>query len=188
MSETDPQRATDAATAVFQALQPLTPDERARVIQAAAALFGVTTPSLASARATRTGEDSKQGTDEDQDSREAGNGKRQSLVEFLNEKRPATNSQRIACFAHYREHVEGKGQNFSQGDFRPYFAPAKLPKPGNYDRDFRAAVSSGWIHEDGANSYLTRGGEEAVAAGFGGKGKPRGAAAPKKKKSGAKGE
>lgn len=185
MSESDPQKVTDAASAVFQVLQPLAAEERARVIQAASALFGVS----ASAPQPKGGTpDAPQDVNGDQGGQDKRNGKRQSLVEFLTETQPATNSQRIACFAHYREHVEGKGQNFAQGDLKPYFAQAKLPKPGNYDRDFRKAVQSGWIHEDGSNSYLTRGGEEAIAAGFGGKGKPRGAATSKKKKPAAKGE
>jgi len=181
MSETDPQKITEAATAVMTALQPLSSDERSRVLQAAAALHGIGIPSTRlpgqSSREEMAGAaDEKAPPVQDQ------RGKRQSIVEFLNDRQPATNAQRIACFAHYREHIEGKGSNFSKGDLEPYFAAAKLPKPGNYDRDFRESVKSGWIHEDGANSYLTQGGEDAVRAGFGGRGKPRGAAVAKKKR------
>jgi hypothetical protein len=102
-----------------------------------------------------------------------------SLVEYMNTKEPVTNGQRIAVFAAYREEIEKKG-NFAKGDLEGYFAKAKLAAPGNnYTRDYKKAVSEGWIHDDGANSYLTQTGQRAVAAGFGGKAKPRGKAAKK---------
>ena len=187
MSEEDPQKITDAAAAVFSALQPLTAEGRARVLSAASALFGIAaTP--ASSQRTHAGHASNGERSDAPPKREESGGKRQSIVEFLNDRQPATNTQRIACFAYYWEHTEGKGQHFAKGDLEPYFAQAKLPKPGNYDRDFRSAVQCGWIHEDGSNSYLTRGGEDAVLAGFGGKGKPRGNAVGKRRKSAAKSE
>lgn len=186
MSEADPQKVTDAAAAVFTALQPLTAEERARVISAASALFGIAVAQVTQQRTN--GGPASNGEQSDTPRREESGGKRQSIVEFLNDRQPATNTQRIACFAYYWEHTEGKGQHFAKGDLEGYFAQAKLPKPGNYDRDFRSAVQCGWIHEDGSNSYLTRGGEDAVMAGFGGKGKPRGNAVSKRKKSAAKSE
>lgn len=179
-SNTDP--VTSAATTVMSALQPLAPDERQRVLDASAALFGLSAPR----RPANTPVDSAESEETDGSDSTAGtpsSGKRQSVVEFLHTKSPATNSQRLACFAYYREHVEKKGQNFAKGDLKPYFQSAKLAKPANFDRDFREAVSAAWIHEDGANSYLTQAGETAVEAGFGGKGKPRGSAVAKKRKS-----
>jgi hypothetical protein len=177
---TDP--VTSAASAVMAALQPLAPEERQRVIDASAALFGLSSPRRPMGGASDTS------TPEESDEPETPGGsapkeKRQSIVEFLNTKSPATNSQRLACFAFYREHVEKKGQYFSSADLKPYFQSAKLPKPGNFNRDFRDAVSASWIHEDNASSYLTQAGENAVKAGFGGKGRPRGPAVAKKKKS-----
>ena len=175
-SDTDP--VTSAAAAVMKALQPLESDERQRVLDASAALFGLSAP-----RRTR---DTPEPEDPDEPETPANSGtskKRQSVVEFLDTKVPATNSQRLACFAYYREHVEGKGQNFAKADLKPYFHSAKLAAPGNFDRDFREAVSASWIHEDGEKSYLTQAGERAVKAGFGGKGRPRGAAVAKRKKS-----
>jgi len=111
-------------------------------------------------------------------------GKPLALVEFLDSKNPATNAQRIACFAYYREKIEGRADRFSSGDLMPYFPLAKLPAPGrNYSRDYKSAVSAAWIHDDKAESYLTRTGESAVEAGFGGRVKPRGATVGKKRKS-----
>ena len=52
------------------------------------------------------------------------------------------------------------------------FGKAKEPPPANYDRDFAAAVGEGWIHEDGAESYLTSKGLEAVEAGLRREGPP----------------
>lgn len=96
-----------------------------------------------------------------------------SIVELMKDKNPATNTQKIALFAYYRERVEGLPR-FSREDLKGYFAVAKEPPPGNYDRDFTAAVKQGWIHEDGSESYVTSRGLETVEAGFGGKGAPRG--------------
>ncbi|HMF45709.1 MAG TPA: hypothetical protein VKE29_03470 [Candidatus Udaeobacter sp.] len=111
-----------------------------------------------------------------------------SPVELIQQKQPTTNAQKIALFAYYREKVEGLAR-FSRGDLESYFAKAKQPPPGNYGRDFQQAVSLGWIYEDGADSYLTTKGLEAVEAGFAGKAQPRGAAIKKraaKKKTGPK--
>src|SRR5689334_20992378 len=83
------------------------------------------------------------------------------VVELVNEKKPGTNSQRIALFAYYREKSEALSR-FARDDLRPYFAKAKQPPAGNYDRDFVEAVRKGWIHEDGADSYLTTKGVEVV--------------------------
>jgi hypothetical protein len=88
-----------------------------------------------------------------------------SLVELINEKKPGTSAQRIALFAYYREKSE-RLSRFTRDDLKPYFAKAKQPPASNYDRDFVEAVRKGWIHEDGADSYLTTRGVEAVESGF----------------------
>lgn len=178
MSSSDDGRdAADAAIAVFNALQGLSSDEQARVLNSAAALFGV---SLASRPANGSSRETQQSAT--QGSQGAGSGKRMSIVELLQDKSPATNSQRIATFAFYHEKLEGN-QRFARQDLSPYFAKAKLPKPGNFDRDYNGAVKEGWIHDEGASSYLTQKGEAAVDAGFGGKGKARGSAVARKKKA-----
>ncbi|MBI1210424.1 MAG: hypothetical protein GC190_03095 [Alphaproteobacteria bacterium] len=88
-----------------------------------------------------------------------------SLIELMQQKSPGTNAQRIALFAYYRERVEGLSR-FERDDLKGYFPKAKEPPAGNYDRDFVEAVKKGWIHEDGADSYLTSKGVEAVESGF----------------------
>ena len=88
-----------------------------------------------------------------------------SLVELVLEKKPGTNAQRIATFAYYREKHEGFPR-FQRDQLEGYFANAKEPPSTNYHRDFVEAVKKGWIHEDGAESYLTSKGIEAVESGF----------------------
>lgn len=175
MSSNDESRsAADAAINVVNTLQALAQEERARVLNSVAALFGV---SLGAGHAERGRADPKEAGAGGSDNP---SGKRISIVELLQDKSPATNTQRIATFAYYHEKYEGN-EHFSKADMSPYFAKAKLPKPGNFDRDYAGAIREGWIHDDGASSYLTQKGEAAVVAGFGGKGKARGAAARKKK-------
>jgi hypothetical protein len=164
-----------AATTVNSALEPLEPEDRERVLAAAAALYGVRFGGAAGRRDTRViGAEQSDNELRAPPLRE----KKRSLVEVVRTANPATNPQRLAVFAHYREYEEGQ-PNFARSDLLPYFAMAKEPKPGNYDRDFASAVREGWIHEDGAKSYLTETGRKAVEAGFAGKAKPRGLAAKK---------
>jgi hypothetical protein len=182
MSDNDSKGISEAAASVMAALQPLAPEERGRVIQSMAALFGVTP--MTSAQQARGPAGPPVNTDQKQ--RGAGGGKPVSLVELIKEKQPVSNAQRIACFAYYREKFEGV-QNFSSADLEGYFAKAKLPAPGkNYMREYNKAVKEAWIHDDGAKSYLTQEGERAVDEGFGGKGKPRGATSGKKKRKASK--
>ena len=165
--------AAAAAAQVNEALAGLEPEDRARVLASAAALSGITSPGP-----RRVGEPVRP---EDEGGEGGQKGQKQvSLGEFVKEKAPATNSQRIAIFAYYREHYQGK-TNFSRGDLLPYFATAKIGKPGNYGRDFSEAVKESWIHEEGSDSYLTATGASAVEGGFAGKAKPRGVAVSKKK-------
>ncbi|MEA2700300.1 MAG: hypothetical protein QOI66_4571 [Myxococcales bacterium] len=180
MSDSAENKITAAATAVMKALETLSVEECARVLRSAAALHGIGL-SPTSSRSAGPETFGAEGGDHDHDLGEPSTkGKRLSIVEFLRQKDPATNSQRIAAFAFYREHVEGKA-TFVRGDLEHYFATAKLAKPGNYDRDFAGAIREGWIHEDGSESYLTQGGERAVREGFEGKAKPRGASVAKQK-------
>jgi hypothetical protein len=184
-TEINTEKITAAANSVMQALSTLSDDERGRVLQSAAALYGLsvrTSPRSQQGSATEKEGDAGFEANEGNRNQIDDGGKRQSVVEFLKEKAPATNSQRIACFAYYREHVEGKGTKFARRDLEPYFALAKLASPGkNYGRDYTDAVKEGWIHDDGADSYLTQGGENEVSAGFGGKAKPRGPQAAQRK-------
>lgn len=163
----------EAINQVVAALAQLEDEAKRRVLKAAGALFGLGDSSAHGVFAlSREGVEAGPVPRSSQDISQTP----QSLNELILEKKPVTNSQRLALFAFYRERVEGK-QRFARGDLLPYFAKAREPKPGNFDRDFTAAVKEGWFHEDDADSYLTSRGVEAVEAGFGGKAKPRGSTA-----------
>lgn len=182
MSDNDGKGISEAAASVMAALQPLAPEERGRVIQSMAALFGIAP--AAPARQERSA--AEQPVNASQKLGGAAGHKPVSLVELIKDKQPATNAQRIACFAYYREKYEGV-QNFSSADLSGYFATAKLAAPGrNYKRDYNNAVKAAWIHDSGVKSYLTQEGENAVEEGFAGKGMPRGATAAKRKRKASK--
>jgi len=186
VSEVDVAKVAEAATAVMAALQGLTQEERERVIQSTAALFGVAAYSAEPQQAQGGG--AKAHRNEGATNPGSGGGKKVSLVEFIKEKQPSTNPQKIACFAYYREHYEGE-EHFSSSDLSGYFAKAKLPAPGpNYKRDYNNAVKAAWIHDDGDQSYLTQEGERAVDSAFEGLGSRRGGsvAGKKRKKAGKK--
>jgi|SRR6185437_7875201 len=168
-SKSDPLLATQT---IFEALEPLAPDVQRRVLASALSLLGIAGPTSAAH------------TDNNQDPRlptttqvSEPTGRRISLVEVYQRADPATNAQRFAVFAYYREKAEGKA-NFSRRELEPYFKMAREKSPGaNYDRDFNKSAKLGYIHESGAESYLTSKGVKAVEAGFGGKGERRGGAA-----------
>lgn len=87
-----------AVTEVLHVLHGLTPEDRVRVLESAAAFFGLATGirSIGHARATSTdSETSVGGFSED---------RTQSPKEFLLEKRPQTDVERIACLAYYITH------------------------------------------------------------------------------------
>jgi hypothetical protein len=147
---------------VHGALAPLDPETRGRVLSSVAQLLdvegfsgaprlpaAVASPSVQTQFADRPGMASRP----------------LALIELLKEKNPGTIPETIATFAYYRERHEGKS-TFSREDIRQYFSKAKLPPPGNYDRDFVNAVKRGWIHEDGSESYVTSRGVEAVESGY----------------------
>ena len=163
----------DAVQSIYAALEPLDDEARQRVVSSALSLLGMGIPQLAG------GTPGAASTHREPSAASRVPARAQSPVELIQEKSPATNAQRIALFAYHREKSEG-ATRFSRADLKPYFGKAKEPPPANYDRDFSGAVRSGWIHEDGAESYLTSKGLEAVEAGFGGKARPRGRAAAKK--------
>ncbi len=163
-----PKSIVEAVQLVFEALEPFDEEARQRVLSSAASLLGTSLPAFA-ARVTETGH-TRAFTSQ---APRGPSDRPLSPIELIQQKSPATNPQRIAVFAYYRERVEGLSR-FTKDDLKPYFAKAKQPAPQNFDRDYRHAVKTGWIYDDGADSYLTSKGLEAVEAGFGGKGLPRG--------------
>lgn len=146
-----------ALEAVYAALKDMDAAGRRKVLSSAFALLGVDSTTLPSP--------TLQSAPLPAPTTATSSGRPIGLGELINEKKPGTNAQRIAIFAYYRERVEGISR-FGRYDLKPYFAKAKLPSAGNYDRDFTDAARKGWIHEDGVESYLTTKGIEAIETGF----------------------
>lgn len=151
-----------AVEAVHRALEPLDSETRRKVLDSIYALLDVAGPKPSGAQ-IQTGQQS--GISRVHEVPVKPGARPMSLIEVMREKNPATSTQRIAVFAYYREKYEGIAR-FSRDDIEAYFARAKLAPPANYGRDFVNAVKEGWIHEDGAESYLTSRGIEAVESGF----------------------
>jgi hypothetical protein len=150
-----------AVQAVFDALEPLDDATRQKVLASVTALLGMTAPASGGQFTRPPDEQNRSPVAQ----RPQTFDRPKSLVELIHEKQPKNNAQKIALFAYYRERVEGNTR-FAKADLRAYFATAKEKPAGNYDRDFAQAAKAGWIHEDGADSYLTSKGLEAVESGF----------------------
>jgi hypothetical protein len=168
----EPKSPVDAVQLVYAALEPFDDQARRRILESAASLLGMRLGPVGSEPVRGAQVPVTHGTSL-QPSAAAVTARPISPVELIQEKQPTTNAQKIALFAYYREKVEGLAR-FSRSDLEGYFAKARQPPPGNFNRDFQAAVNLGWIHEDGDDSYLTTKGLEAVEAGFGGRAQPRG--------------
>jgi hypothetical protein len=182
----------EALQAVHTALKPLSADERTRVLASVYALLDITGPVVKPS----SGSPSRPAQTPTADAPTVSISPRSqvrpvSINELVQEKSPGTNAQRIALFAYYRDKHEGNPR-FTRDELKAYFAKAKEQPPTNYDRDFVEAVKKGWIHEDGADSYVTSKGIEAVESAFAGErkytkrpGRPRttGRSGTKKSKS-----
>ena len=153
----------EALQSVHAALKPLAAEERTRVLASVYALLGIppAAPPPSKPAAPSTTEASAASISTRSQTRPL------SINELVQEKSPGTSAQRIALFAYYRDKHEGIPR-FTREDLKAYFAKAKEQPPKNYDRDFIEAVKKGWIHEDGAESYVTSKGIEAVESGFAG--------------------
>lgn len=148
-----------AVAAVHAALKDLGSDDRNRVLSSVQALLGLDAPGP-----LRTPPETPEQTIQPAPET-AKSGRRLALIELMQEKTPSTNTQKIALFAYYRDRFEGKPR-FARDDLKAYFAMAKEPPPANFDRDFVNAVRSGWVHEEGEDSYVTSKGIEVVESGF----------------------
>lgn len=163
----------EALQSVHAALKPLSADERTRVLASVYALLGISGPTVGPPPSTglRSATPSIAETLPHEITTRS-QARPLSINELVQEKGPGTNAQRIALFAYYRDKHEGVSR-FTRDDLKAYFAKAKEQPPRNYDRDFVEAIKRGWIHEDGADSYVTSKGIEAVEAGFEGERKYR---------------
>lgn len=157
-----PPSPVDAVQAVYAALEPLDDGTRQKVLASVTALLGMTSSGSTVFRSAGGSSEEPRGTSV---LRAVQPERPKSLVELIQDKQPATNTEKIALFAYYRERVENLSR-FSRGDLKQYFSVAKEKPAANYDRDFSKAIKAGWIHEDGADSYLTSRGLEAVESGF----------------------
>jgi len=158
----------EALQSVHGALKPLSAEERTRVLASVYALLGIRGPDPTPVAAPPSRPASPATTDAAVASISTRSLARPlSINELVQEKSPGTSPQRIALFAYYRDKHEGIPR-FTRDDLKGYFAKAKEQPPKNYDRDFVEAVKKGWIHEDGAESYVTSKGIEAVESGFAG--------------------
>jgi hypothetical protein len=160
-----------ALSAVITALGSVPAEERSRILNSVAAFYGEKVAEPRSSGPVERG-DAAGGHSATQPD--------VSLRDLMEQAQPSTTPQKLATFAHYRKRHEGLSK-FRRAELLAYFELAEEPEPANYARDFRAAVDEGWIHEKGNDAYLTKKGSDAVTAGFGGKAKPRGRAAAKKR-------
>jgi hypothetical protein len=158
----------EALQSVHAALKPLAAEERTRVLASVYALLGIRGPDPPPAAPPPSRPAAPSTTDASAASITTRSQTRPlSINELVQERSPGTSAQRIALFAYYRDKNEGIPR-FTRDDLKGYFAKAKEQPPTNYDRDFVEAVKRGWIHEDGAESYVTSKGIEAVESGFAG--------------------
>lgn len=147
-----------ALQTVHKALSPLSSDQREKVLASVTTLLEI--PSKLAIALDRTSDQHIS-----QQAPRAGLARPTGLVELIKERRPATNAGKITLFAYYREKQEGHSR-FSREDLEAYFSKAHEPPPSFYSRDFLSAVRKGWLHEDGADSYITSKGIEEVEGGF----------------------
>lgn len=173
-SKPGPRSLVDAVQLVFSALEPFDEAARQRILASAVSLLGSGFPASTAAPVGGSGHFRPVTIQAPLSPGE----RPLSPIEVIQQKNPATNAQRIAVFAYYREKVEGQSR-FSKEELRTYFPKAKQPAPQNFDRDYQQAIRLGWIYDDGTDSYLTSKGLETVEAGFGGKALPRGGSVSK---------
>jgi len=108
----------------------------------------------------------------------------QSVREFLNEKNPKTNPQKITTICMYlRDKLDHK--NFSVDDVKQQLENAQEAVTQNFSRDFKVTLRTGWIaesHTENGKYFLTLSGEKAIQDGF--SGRPRNIKTKSIKKSG----
>src|SRR5262245_56307978 len=123
-TKSSPKSLVEAVQLVFEALEPFDEAARQRILSSAVSLLGGSLPTqsvLSGITQSRSiGIQAPVATSE----------RPLSPVELVQQKSPATNPQRIAVFAYYRERVEGLSR-FSKDDLRAYFSKAKQLPPQN---------------------------------------------------------
>lgn len=95
---------------------------------------------------------------------------RLSLREHMDEVGATRNPDKILAIAAYLTDTRGMS-TFSTDDVKKEFKNAAEPVPANYARDWRWAVSNGWLaadHEEAGEFYVTDKGRDALEAKFSG--------------------
>lgn len=154
MSDESRDPVISALEIVHNALKPLDPDQRKRVLAGVFQILEISDSPLIVSSKQRSGP-----------STPLSPARPLSLNELIQEKSPKTNYQFIVLFAYYREKMEGLSR-FARNDLKEYFNKAREKPPTNFDRDFVDAVKKGFLHEDGSESYITSRGLEAVESSF----------------------
>jgi hypothetical protein len=91
-----------------------------------------------------------------------------SLREYLDKIGASKKPDQITTIAQYIGHHEGQ-EDFERDDIRSRFLAAREPLPGNFARDFAAALKNGWIaevHGKKNRFYVTAKGTQAISNGF----------------------
>jgi hypothetical protein len=91
-----------------------------------------------------------------------------SLAEYYNNFNPKRNPDKILCFAGYIKNIL-KRDEFEPEEIKAYFQKSGEIKPKNFGRDFRWAITNGWIDETLNNPghfYITNSGKKTLESNF----------------------
>ena len=91
--------------------------------------------------------------------------KKISIKEFVIEKQPSTNPEKILCFGYYEEKYRDK-QSWTVKDMVNCYKEAKESIPKNPSDQIAKCRSKAWITSSGEGYYLTNTGEKKIEEGF----------------------
>jgi hypothetical protein len=92
----------------------------------------------------------------------------ESIVEYLSNRAPRRNPDKILTMAGYMKEVLGKS-SFHPNEIRNLFKDASEVPPANFSRDFRWTIRTGWIAKDPLKKdsyYVTNTGLRVLKEGF----------------------
>lgn len=115
----------------------------------------------------------------------ANTARREALAEYYRRVAPKKNPQRLTVIATYLEQTLGRS-SFTPEDLRGQFRHVGESAPANLPRDFRDAVTEGWIaenHDSPGQYYVTQSGRDAVASSFSAEGGRRGGRPRRRKRT-----
>jgi hypothetical protein len=171
MAHTSKNPEVEALQLVHDALRPLRPEARQRVLAAVQVLFGMQQAAATQQQQMAPQKPTASRSEPEERPHVPSKDRPTSIGELVAEKKPRTNAQYITLFAYHRDRFQG-APRFSRDDLKDFFPMVHVKPPENYSRDFIETVKRGWVHEDGMNSYITSKGIEAVESGFEGSPRP----------------